>query len=144
MVVKLNNEDWKTLEVLFEAGARGSEVASNLGLTPDKLSNAIQMKTGYTLPEYRAYFMAKGNGRLRVAQMRLALKGDRQMLIWLGKNRLGQSENPKSQEEFDGMLKSVLDAIGKMDASDRELSASRDEDEPSPYEDDGDFDEGPA
>jgi len=31
--------------------------------------------------------------RLRQAQLKLALNGDRVMLIWLGKNILGQSEN---------------------------------------------------
>jgi len=31
--------------------------------------------------------------RLRKAQLKLALNGDRVMLIWLGKNILGQSEN---------------------------------------------------
>jgi len=32
--------------------------------------------------------------RLRKAQLDLALKGDRVMLIWLGKNILGQAESP--------------------------------------------------
>lgn len=32
--------------------------------------------------------------RLRKAQLKMALNGDRTMLIWLGKNILGQSENP--------------------------------------------------
>jgi len=32
--------------------------------------------------------------RLRAAQLKLALNGDRTMLIWLGKNILQQSENP--------------------------------------------------
>ncbi len=32
--------------------------------------------------------------RLRAAQLKLALNGDRTLLIWLGKNILGQSESP--------------------------------------------------
>jgi len=32
--------------------------------------------------------------RLRAAQLKLALNGDRSMLIWLGKNILGQSDAP--------------------------------------------------
>ena len=32
--------------------------------------------------------------RLRAAQLKLALNGDRSMLIWLGKNILGQSDQP--------------------------------------------------
>ena len=36
--------------------------------------------------------------RLRAAQLKLALNGDRTLLIWLGKNILGQSESPISAE----------------------------------------------
>ena len=32
--------------------------------------------------------------RLRAAQLKLAMNGDRSMLIWLGKNILGQSDQP--------------------------------------------------
>lgn len=37
--------------------------------------------------------------RLRRAQLDLALKGDRVMLIWLGKQILGQSETPVNTDE---------------------------------------------
>jgi hypothetical protein len=36
--------------------------------------------------------------RLRAAQLKLALNGDRTLLIWLGKNILGQSEQPINTE----------------------------------------------
>ena len=36
--------------------------------------------------------------RLRAAQLKLALNGDRTLLIWLGKNILGQSESPINTE----------------------------------------------
>lgn len=36
---------------------------------------------------------------LRRAQIKLALSGNATMLIWLGKNLLGQSENPFDNEE---------------------------------------------
>jgi hypothetical protein len=37
--------------------------------------------------------------RLRKAQLDLAMKGDRTMLIWLGKNILGQMEQPINNTE---------------------------------------------
>ena len=40
----------------------------------------------------------KTKQRLRQAQLKLAMNGDRVMLIWLGKNILSQSENPISSE----------------------------------------------
>ena len=36
--------------------------------------------------------------RLRKKQLEVALNGDKTMLIWLGKQMLGQSENPISDE----------------------------------------------
>ena len=36
--------------------------------------------------------------RLRKAQLDLALNGDKTMLIWLGKNILGQQESPISSD----------------------------------------------
>ena len=36
--------------------------------------------------------------RLRMAQIKLALQGNATMLIWLGKNILGQSDNPINSE----------------------------------------------
>jgi hypothetical protein len=56
-------------------------------------------------PEYR---MAKqrGNARanvsLRKKQLDMALNGDRTMLIWLGKQRLGQAERPEKEGSGDG------------------------------------------
>jgi len=37
--------------------------------------------------------------RLRAAQLKLAMNGDRSMLIWLGKNILGQSDQPINKDE---------------------------------------------
>jgi len=36
--------------------------------------------------------------RLRAAQLKLALNGDRTMLIWLGRNILSQSDNPINKD----------------------------------------------
>jgi hypothetical protein len=41
---------------------------------------------------------------LRRAQLKLALEGDRTMLIWLGKQILGQSETPRDTSESDRIL----------------------------------------
>lgn len=39
------------------------------------------------------------NKRLRKAQVTAALNGNSTMLIWLGKNRLGQSDHPEEDQE---------------------------------------------
>ena len=42
---------------------------------------------------------AAGKMRLRKAQYRKALEGNPVMLIWLGKNVLGQKDDPNNGEE---------------------------------------------
>lgn len=55
-----------------------------------------------TLKRNFASIIAKGREdmkqRLRQAQIRLALSGNATMLIWLGKNILGQSDSPLDSE----------------------------------------------
>ena len=55
-----------------------------------------------TLKYNFAPILAKGREqmkqRLRMAQIKLALGGNATMLIWLGKNILGQSDNPLDNE----------------------------------------------
>lgn len=41
-------------------------------------------------------FSANGRMSLRREQYKLAISGDRTMLIWLGKQHLGQSDNPET------------------------------------------------
>jgi len=53
--------------------------------------------------------------RLRKAQLDLALKGDRTMLIWLGRNMLGQSDNPINSDST-----KVLPWLDELDDSSQE------------------------
>lgn len=52
----------------------------------------------YNFAEYIEKGRADLKHRLRSAQVKLALGGNATMLIWLGKNVLGQSENPNSSD----------------------------------------------
>jgi hypothetical protein len=78
-----------------EIGCTQKEMASLFSVSPRTLGRYL------TKPEFR---MAKERGdahvnvSLRKKQLELALKGDRTMLIWLGKQRLGQSERPEKDE----------------------------------------------
>ena len=53
----------------------------------------------YNFMEYINKGRADVKQRIRNAQIRLALSGNAVMLIWLGKNMLGQSDNPLNREE---------------------------------------------
>jgi hypothetical protein len=71
---------------LAQMGCKDSEIAEWFGIDENTLRYNFSVE------------LLKGklalNQSLRQAQIRLALSGNATMLIWLGKNILGQSENP--------------------------------------------------
>jgi predicted transcriptional regulator len=72
-----------------------SELAEILGITPQSVSEMLHK------PAYKdAWERARASTRykLRRAQIEAALKGDRTMLIWTGKQYLEQRDSPKEVE----------------------------------------------
>lgn len=53
----------------------------------------------YNFWDYIQKGKAETKHRLRDAQIKLALQGNAAMLIWLGKNLLGQSDNPLNRDD---------------------------------------------
>jgi hypothetical protein len=80
----------KDVERLAQMGCKDSEIADWFGVDENTLRYNFSVE------------LLKGklalNQSLRQAQIRLALSGNATMLIWLGKNILGQSENPIDSE----------------------------------------------
>jgi hypothetical protein len=80
----------KDVERLAQMGCKDSEIAEWFGVDENTLRYNFSVE------------LLKGklqlNQSLRQAQIRLALSGNATMLIWLGKNILGQSESPYDSE----------------------------------------------
>ena len=72
-------------------GCTIDEMADWFGVNRDTLK--------YNFMEYINKGRADVKQRLRNAQMKVALGGNATMLIWLGKNMLGQSDNPNNSED---------------------------------------------
>jgi len=73
-----------------------------LGCTIEEICEWFQVKPDtlkYNFAEYIAKGRADLKHRLRRAQIKTALDGNATLLIWLGKNILGQSDNPLNTEE---------------------------------------------
>ena len=100
--------DWKIVDDLLMAGCTGTEVASYFGVHPDTLYLRCQdeKKMGFT--EYRTIKKQKGDSLLRATQYKVAIDKDKTMLIWLGKQRLGQREDPQQEDSFNGELKEFM------------------------------------
>lgn len=76
----------RDVEKLAGIGCKDIEIAEWFGID----SNTLRYNFKAELQKGRQHL----NQSLRQAQIRLALSGNATMLIWLGKNILGQSENP--------------------------------------------------
>lgn len=85
--------DWELVDEWLEADCRGTEIASMLGISDDTLYERCSKEKGLIFSIYSAKKKAKGDGNLKITQYKEALAGDRGMLIWLGKQRLGQKDN---------------------------------------------------
>jgi len=91
--------DWERVDELLEMGCLGTEIASHLNIHPNTFYEKVQEEQRVGFTEYSQQKKAKGNALLREAQFNLAVKDkDRAMLIWLGKQRLGQRE-PEPPED---------------------------------------------
>jgi hypothetical protein len=91
--------DLVQLEALCQIGATNEEIAAHFGVSERTIENRSRRA------EFRAAMdrgIARGNLSLRLKQMQMALAGDRVMLIWLGKNRLGQAD--KIETEHSGEI----------------------------------------
>ena len=88
--------DWHTVGDYLTAGCSGREIAGLLGLNPCTIYERCLTDHGISFSEFSQQFYAKGESLLRKTQFDKALginkDGDNSMLIWLGKNRLGQKE----------------------------------------------------
>ena len=113
--------DWNMVDKLLESGCIGTDIASSLGCSADTLYNRCMQEKGVTFTTYASQKRSSGDNLIRAAQMRVALKGNTSMLIWLGKNRLGQKDDPLGNEEFNGKLAVVLGHIGTLQVTEEKI-----------------------
>lgn len=89
------NIDWNLVGLMGAAGCPTTEIASKLGISTDTIYNRCIDDNGVTFSAFIQEKKASGEANLRLKQYQKALKGDGniQMLIHLGKFRLGQIES---------------------------------------------------
>ena len=88
--------NWEIVDLYLKSGATQKKIAENLQIHPNTLSDRIKEKYGVSYSTYSTSLCSEGELLLEAAQFQKALKssspGNTQMLIWLGKVRLGQRE----------------------------------------------------
>jgi len=84
--------DWADVDMLLQAGCTGVEVAATIGIHPNTLYERCEKENNLGFSEYSATKRASGDRLLKMKQFEIAMSGDKTMLVWLGKQRLGQSD----------------------------------------------------
>ena len=82
--------DFDLVEKMCTIQCTGEEIAAVLNVDYDTLCRRIKKKFNISFAEYFAQKSAGGRMSLRRKQFELALNGNTGMLVWLGKNVLGQ------------------------------------------------------
>lgn len=92
--------DWAKVDDLLVAGCMGTEIAAYLGLNPQTLYRRCEDLYKINFSEYLQEKRAKGDTLLHAAQFDEAVrKRNTTMLVWLGKNRLDQSDKKEITHE---------------------------------------------
>jgi hypothetical protein len=96
--------DWKRVDKSLMSGSNGVQVSAMLGVHPDTLYNKCKEVKKMDFSAYQQQKRQEGNDVLLGLQYELAKSGDRGMLIWLGKNRLDQSDKKEIKQHNTGSL----------------------------------------
>lgn len=84
--------NWQQVGQYAEAGASGLGIAAVIGVDEKTLRNRCESDNNCHLSEFLQQKRAKGDEHLRDKQYEVAMTGNVPMLIWVGKNRLGQAD----------------------------------------------------
>lgn len=88
-------DGWDQLDALI-VWSDESYCAEKLGMNRDTLAARIKERTGLSFSAYKDEKKAAMRTNLRKKQYDVAMAGNVSMLIWLGKNELGQKDKIES------------------------------------------------
>lgn len=89
--------NWDQVETMCEIHCTGEEQAAILGMHYDTLDARCREEHGVSFSEYFKQKSAGGKMSLRRRQFTTAMDGNTSMLIWLGKNWLGQKDQSETE-----------------------------------------------
>jgi hypothetical protein len=125
--------DWEYVDDLLLAGCSGIQIAAHIGIGFDKLYDKCAEDKGMLFTDYAREKRMKGDSLLKKTQFDLALKKDRTMLVWLGKQRLGQLDRPQFKSEVPHQLLEFIHLLKDSAISHAETQNSLLDDDIAPY-----------
>lgn len=105
--------DWKLVDTLLISGCLGNEIAAHFDMHPTTFYNRVEQQYGMSFTNYSSEKRSKGESLIRHKQFEVAMKGDKTMLVWLGKNKLGQkeTEDKSTISPNDSFLTQLIDEL---------------------------------
>ena len=95
--------DWQKVDNFLLAGCDGSEIAPHFGIDAQTLYRHCKAEKKVDFEAYKREKQSQGDSLLRAAQFKKAIQeGDNTMLVWLGKQRLNQSDKKQVDHKNDG------------------------------------------
>lgn len=99
--------NWDEFDKLCQLHATQTEIASWFAISVDTIDRAVKRTHGVGFAEYYAQKAAGGKISLRRQQWQMAMKGDKTMLIWLGKQHLEQSDKMDQRTKNEHTVREV-------------------------------------
>lgn len=84
--------DWDEVGEMLKCGCDATAIATTLGISTDTLYTRSKSDNKLDFSAFSQQKRAEGDDLLRRKQFEIAMGGNIPMLIWLGKNRLGQTD----------------------------------------------------
>lgn len=91
--------DWTQFDSLCGIQCSLVEIAAYFNCSEDTIERRVKEEHGVTFAEYFATKRGKGKVALRRKQYEVALSGNVPMMIWLGKQYLGQQDKQENTGE---------------------------------------------
>ena len=114
--------DWDKIDNYFICGASITQCAAQIGCSVDTLERRCRKEKNAEIAQYHQEKREKGNLLLHAAQFDKAIKEKNPtMLIWLGKQRLGQKEiiddriTKDIEKKFDQQMSKIMDLLSPSD-----------------------------
>lgn len=103
--------DWKKVDELLLAGCTGVQIAPHFDMHHKTFYKKVEETYSMTFTAYAGLKKDHGDSLLLKKQFEKALAGDNVMLIWLGKNRMAQSESGSQTTDKDISKTDVENAL---------------------------------
>lgn len=115
--IVFTEKEWHTIDQLCSIQCTGEEIAGVLDVDYDTLNARIKEKFSIGFSDYYKRKSSRGKMSLRRKQHEIALSGNPTMLIWLGKQYLGQKDkHENTDDDADNEVVIKVVRVSKKDA----------------------------